>query len=89
MKPSNESSDVLHLQGSPALECSTLLLSSAFLFCNSHNSDNFHSIEKNKISKSKLESCLSKTKSISEIEQEAFVLLLIKRRTFLWDTRYN
>ena len=27
MKPSNESSDVLHLQGSSALECSTLLLS--------------------------------------------------------------
>ena len=26
MKPSNESSDVLHLQGSAALECSTLLL---------------------------------------------------------------
>ena len=28
MKPSNESSDVLHLQGSAALECSTLLLQS-------------------------------------------------------------
>ena len=30
MKPSNESSDVLHLQGNAALECSTLLLMLSF-----------------------------------------------------------
>ena len=41
-----------------------------FVF-NSHNSGNFHSIEKNDISKSKLGSRLSKTKGISEIEQKA------------------
>ena len=52
------------------------------LFSNSHISDNFHLIEKNKISKSKLESCSSKTYSISEIELNAFALLFIKRRTF-------
>ena len=48
---------------------------------NLHNSGIFHSIEKNKIPKSKLGSRLPKTKGISEIEQKAFVLLLIKRRT--------
>ena len=41
---------------------------------NSYNSGNFHSMEKNKISKSKLGFCLSKTKRILEIEQKAFVL---------------
>ena len=56
---------------------------SAFLFFNSHNFDNHYSNEKNKISKSKLGCCLFKTKSISEIEQKAFFLLLIKRRTFV------
>ena len=55
---------------------------SAFLSFNSHNSGNSHSIEKNKISQSKLGACLSRTKRISEIKQKAFVLLLIKGRTF-------
>ena len=62
-------------------------LSARFSF-NSHNSGNFHLNEINKISKSKLRSPLSNTKIISEIEQKTFVLLLIKRRTFFWDTRY-
>ena len=48
---------------------------------NSHNSGYFRLIKIKKISKSKLGSCLSKTKGISEIEQNAFVLLLIKRKT--------
>ena len=43
-----------------------------FLSFNSHNSGNFHLIEENKISKSKLGSCLLKTKSILEIEQMVF-----------------
>ena len=51
-----------------------------FIF-NSHNSGNFHSTEKNKLSKSNLGSRLSKTKSITEIEQKVSVLLLIKRST--------
>ena len=45
---------------------------------NSHNSGNFRLIEKSKISKSNLGSRLSKAKSILEIKQKAFVLLLIK-----------
>ena len=52
------------------------------LFYNSHNSGNFHSIEKNKIPKSKSGSRLSKSKSISD-RTKVFALLLIKRRTFL------
>ena len=55
---------------------------SAFLSFDSHNSGKFYSIEKNKISKSRSGFRLPKTKSISGIEQKAFVLLLIKRRTF-------
>ena len=47
-----------------------------------HNSGIFQSNEKNKISRSKFGSPLSNTKYISEIKQKAFVLLLIKRRTF-------
>ena len=38
--------------------------------------------DQHKISKSKLGSPLSNTKYILEIKQKAFVLLLIKRRTF-------
>ena len=49
---------------------------------NSHNSVNVHPIEKNMVSKFKLGSRLFKAKSISEIEQKTFVLLLIKCRTF-------
>ena len=56
---------------------------SALLCFNSHNSGNFHPNEKNKISKSMLESPLSNTKeNISEIKQKTFVLFLIKRRNF-------
>ena len=46
---------------------------------NSHNSGNFHRIQKSKMSKPNLGSRLCKT----EIEQKALVLLLIKHRTFL------
>ena len=42
---------------------------------------NFHPNEKNI---SKFGFLLSNAKNISEIEQKAFVLLLIKRRTFFW-----
>ena len=48
------------------------------LFLRSHDSGNFHPIEKNKISEFKFGSPLSKTESTSEIEQKAFVLLLIE-----------
>ena len=44
-----------------------------FVF-DSHNTGNFHQIEKNKISKTELGSLLSKPKSVSEIEQTDFVL---------------
>ena len=47
------------------------------------NSINICSILKNEMSKSKFMSYLSETKEILKIEQKAFVLLLIKRRTFL------
>ena len=57
---------------------------SEFLPFNSRNSGNFHSIEKNKISTSELGFRLSKRKSISEIEQKAFVPSLIKRSTFFF-----
>ena len=60
----------------------------ALLSFNSHNSDKFYLNEKNKILSSKLGSPLSSTKNILQIKQKAFVLLLIKRRTFFWDTRY-
>ena len=50
---------------------------------NSHNFVNFHPSEKNKILKSKLGHPLSSTRNIPEIEQKAFVPLLIKRRKFL------
>ena len=56
---------------------------SALLSFNSHNSGDFHLNEKNKISKSKLRSPSSTTKNISEVEQRASVLFLIKRKTFL------
>ena len=46
-----------------------------FFVFNSHDCSNFHSIEKNKISKSKSGSHLSKLNSISIIQQKAFVLL--------------
>ena len=55
---------------------------SALLSSDSHNSANFHLNEKNKISKSKLGSFLSDTHNILEIKQKAFVLLLIKCRTY-------
>ena len=48
----------------------------------SHTSDNFHPNEKNKILKSKLESLLFNTRNILGIKQKAFVLSLIKCRTF-------
>ena len=60
---------------------SGFMVECSFTF-NSRNSGNFHPNEKNKISKSKLGSPLSNTKDISEIKRKAFVLLLIKRRTF-------
>ena len=50
---------------------------------NSHNSGKFHSNEKNKISESKLESHLSKTKNNFRNQTKGFQLLLIKCRTFL------
>ena len=55
---------------------------SSFVSFSLHNYVNCRSIEKNKISKSKLGFRLSKTKNISEIEQKTLVLLLIKRSTF-------
>ena len=50
---------------------------------NSHNSGNFYPNEKNKTSKSKLGSYFLKIKIISKIKQNSFVLLVIKRMTFL------
>ena len=76
---SNKCRMVYEVYGNPHLDSRDWSMSSNIL--NSHKSGNYHLIEKNKILNSK--SCLSRTKRISEFKQKAFVLLLIKRGTFV------
>ena len=53
-----------------------------------YEAGNFHLIEKTKISKSKSGSYLSKTISISEIEQKACLCSIVDQaRDLCWDTR--